>query len=127
MYKQYVLWSGVFSLAVAAVVSAAPVKNGEPAALKELGPGRYTATVQAIVCGGCGEMIENTLKQQPGIESAAVDSKTKQVSFKVKEGARVKAADLQKALKASSDQMGMGADYQLNDIKKIKPINKENK
>ena len=91
------------------------VRNVAP---EQIGPGTYTASIKAIVCGGCGEVIEKTMKEQPGIDTASVNQEQKKVTFTVKDGAQVKVAELQKALKAAADQMGMGADYRLGDIKK---------
>ena len=111
------LLSGVLTLAVTASVFAAPPKTS---GLKELGPGAYQATVKAIVCDGCGDFIQKTISQHEGIESVVVDQKAKRVTFRVKDASRVKVAELQTALKASADKMGMGADYQLKDIKRMK-------
>jgi hypothetical protein len=83
-----------------------------------LAPGNYTAKAKALVCEGCGPIIEQTLNQQRGIKKATFDPKTKTVSFQIKKGAVVKVSDLQKTLKAKSDEMGMGADYTLTEIKK---------
>jgi hypothetical protein len=45
-----------------------------------------------------------------------VDQDKKTVQFTVKKDATVKVSDLQKALKAAADRMGMGADYTLSDL-----------
>src|ERR1017187_9933326 len=78
--------------------------------------GTYTAKVAAIPCEACPPVIEKTFKAQPGIDQVSVDQKTSSLTFTVKPGAQVQLPDLQSALKAASDQMGMGADYQLHDI-----------
>ena len=79
--------------------------------------GTYTAQVAAIPCEGCPPVIEQTMLAQPGIATAKADQKTSSLTFTIKPDAQVNAADLQKALKAASDQMGMGADYSLKNIK----------
>jgi hypothetical protein len=82
-----------------------------------LTPGNYSARVTAIPCEACPPEIVRTLKAQPGIDGISVDPKASTVQFTVKPGAPIPLVDLQKALKAASDQMGMGADYQLKDVK----------
>lgn len=91
-----------------------------PAAAQTLKAGTYTASVGAIPCAGCADVIQETLGAAKGIEAAKVDAKTKTVQFTVKKDAAVPLADLQTALKAASDQMGMGADYRLSDVKAVK-------
>lgn len=80
-----------------------------------LKPGEYSATAKAVVCSACAAAIEKTLKAFPGVEGVTVAPEGGGVRFSVKKA--VKVADLQKALKTSSDTMGMGADYTLKDIK----------
>jgi copper chaperone CopZ len=112
--------SCLMTLLMTGIAFAAPVKN-KASSLKELGSGAYQGTVKAIVCDGCGEFIQKTLSGYEGIESVVVDQKAKLVTFRVKDGAKVKVEELQKALKGSADKMGMGADYTLLDLKKIAP------
>jgi len=85
-----------------------------------LAAGSYSATVKAIVCEGCAQFITETLKKNPALETISVDPKAKTVSFTVKKSATVKVSELQKALKLSAAEMGMGADYSLSDIKSAK-------
>jgi hypothetical protein len=82
--------------------------------------GNYSAKVAAMVCDGCPSLIQKTMLGVKGIGSTTVDQKTREVHFSVKENASVKWSDLQKALKASADKMGMGADYTLSDLKSVK-------
>jgi hypothetical protein len=82
--------------------------------------GSYTAKVKAIVCGGCGPLIVKTLQGMKGLESVSVDGEKMTVRFSVKKDASVQVADMQKALKAAADQMGMGADYTLSELKPAK-------
>ena len=105
------LLSGVLVMVSAVLVSGA---TAEPLVLQA---GTYTAHVAAIPCEGCPPIIESTMLSQKGIASAKADQKTSTLAFTVKPEARVKVSDLQKALKAASDQMGMGADYSLKNIK----------
>jgi hypothetical protein len=108
-----VLLGGLAVLASAALaLGAAP--QGDPVLLT----GKYTAQVTAIPCEGCPPVIEQTMLAQPGIATAKADQKTSTLTFTIKPDAQVNVSDLQKALKAASDQMGMGADYSLKDIKK---------
>ena len=108
-------WSGwVVLAAVTAAMATAPAKE------QILKAGTYKAQVMAIVCEGCPPLIEQTMLAQPGIASAKADQKTSILTFTVKPEALVKVSDLQKALKAASDQMGMGADYTLNNIRRKK-------
>jgi len=85
-----------------------------------LNTGKYTAKVKAITCGGCGPLIKKTMLAMKEIESVVVDSDKKVVEFVVKKDSSIKLSDLQKALKAASDTMGMGADYTLSDLKATK-------
>ena len=80
-------------------------------------PGTYTAKVKAIVCDGCGPLIQKTLQNFKELEAVTVDQKGKTVQFSVKKGAMTTAVDLQKALDAAAKRMGMGADYTLSDVK----------
>jgi hypothetical protein len=107
------LWSGWLVMVSAVLTLATP-----PIDDQILQTGKYTARVTAIPCEGCPSVIEQTMLAQPGIASAKADQKTSTLTFTVKSDAVVKVSDLQKALKAASDQMGMGADYSLKDITK---------
>ena len=89
-----------------------------PAQEQTLAPGNYSAKVKALVCEGCAAFIQDSLKGFAGIENLKVDQKAKMVRFSVKKDAVVKVADLQKALKSASDEMGMGADYSLSELRK---------
>ena len=84
-----------------------------------LDAGRYSAKVTAIVCGGCLSQIEQTMKAQEGVDSPSIDPHTSTLRFSVKAGSSVGLDQLQAALKASSDKMGMGADYRLVEVEKI--------
>jgi copper chaperone CopZ len=86
--------------------------------------GMYTAKVKAVVCGGCGEYIQKAMSEVPGIESSSVDQETSMVHFTVKKGRSVKVADLQAKLKSWADQMGMGANYELSDLKPMKKMSR---
>lgn len=100
-------------------LSAVESKKATSRNAAEIGPGAYQATVKAIVCDGCGEFIQKTMASQSGIGVVVVDQKAKLVTFRVNDGAKIKVANLQKALAASAEQMGMGADYTLHNIKKV--------
>ena len=82
--------------------------------------GTYSAKVKAIVCGGCAPAIEKTFQGMKEIDAVKVDRAKKTVQFTVKKDATVKVSDLQKALKAAADKMGMGADYTLSDLQAAK-------
>lgn len=94
----------------------------EPSA-KLLGPGDYSAKVKAIVCSGCGSFIEKTMRQVPGVTTAKADNDAATVQFSVAKGQKVSLPNLQESLRASADQMGMGADYELYEIKPLKKAN----
>ncbi len=83
-----------------------------------LAAGAYSAQVKGIVCGGCGSVIQETMEKINGIENVSVDQDKKTVQFQVKKDVKLKLAVVQKALQASADKMGMGADYQLRNLKK---------
>jgi len=105
----------VASLVLVAVIAAIPASAQKaPDVLK---PGEYTASVKAIVCGGCASLIKQTMQGMKSIDAVSVDSAKKTVQFAVKKDATVKVADLQKALDAAAKNMGMGADYTLVDLK----------
>ena len=80
-------------------------------------PGTYTAKVKAIVCDGCGPMIQKTLQDFKEVEAVTVDQKSRTVQFSVKKDSMTTVANLQKALDAAAKRMGMGADYTLSDIR----------
>jgi hypothetical protein len=79
--------------------------------------GQYTAKVKAIVCGGCGPLIQKTIQNFKEIEAVTVDQQKSTVQFTVKKDNTVKMADLQKALDAAANVMKMGANYTLSDVK----------
>lgn len=110
--------SGAFAVALlaSACFAAAPKAKAKPVTMKE---GRYTAQVKAIICGACAPKILETVKGFPGIEGAEVDRDKSQLTFTVKAGSKVSFDKLQAKLKAASDDMGMGADYTLHDLKKV--------
>lgn len=93
-----------------------PAGKGAKGVLKE---GSYTAKVAALACEACPPAVEKALKAFPGIEGVSVAREKSTVKFTVKKGASVKAVKLQAALKAASDEMGMGADYSLRDLKLV--------
>jgi hypothetical protein len=97
-----------------------PNKEGDPL----LAPGPYTATVPAFVCGGCPEWIQTKLGAVKSLKNVTVDHKTREVTFTVKKGAKVKRSDIQNVLDAAAREMGMGADYTLRDFKEGEPIKK---
>lgn len=100
---------------------AAPAKTTRaPAKAQTLAAGEYSAKVKAIVCSGCVPVIEKTVREFPGIESASVDQETSTVRFTVKKGAKVALAKLQQALVAAAGTMGMGADYRLLELADLK-------
>lgn len=108
--KKSVLWGTLLLGGMAAV--AAPVKKAAP-----LAPGDYGATLPAFVCGGCAEWVQGRLEKDKRLTAVAVDPTTRALRFRVKPGATVTAAELQKALDAAAAQMGMGADYTMKDLK----------
>lgn len=118
--KSFVNALMIVSLMTSICLAASPKDKNSGARDRVLNSGKYTGKAGAFVCGGCGPAIEETLKKDPNIESVSVNSKTNMVQFTVKKRAKVKLSDLQKELKASADQMGMGADYQLNNVKEKK-------
>lgn len=98
---------------------AASTKAKQKSATEQvLTSGAYSAQVKGIVCSGCGAYIQDTLEKFKGIDKVSVDQDKKLVQFQVKRDVKIKLGEVQKALKASADKMGMGADYQLMDIKK---------
>jgi len=93
-------------------------EHGGAKAPAMLATGRYTAKIKALVCGACAKKIAETARAFPGIQSVSVDGKTSMLRFAVAPDAQVDVAKLQAAMKAASDEMGMGADYTLSDIRK---------
>jgi hypothetical protein len=94
------------------IVFALPVVTNDT-----LAPGTYVAKVKAIVCEGCGPLIQKTLQNFKELEAVTVDQKNKTVQFSVKKGSTATVSTLQKALDAAAKSMGMGADYSLLDLK----------
>ncbi len=101
------------------VAASAAVKKPAKSAPASLSAGQYTAHVAMLACSACGANVEKVLNATKGIESAKVDSDKSSVTFTVKPGAKIKVADLQKTLKSSADEMGMGADYRLSKISEL--------
>ena len=91
-------------------------QKGKDQILRE---GAYSATVNALVCEACGPKVQETLQKVDGIQSVTVDQEKKTVKFMVKKSAKIKLTDLQKILRASSLEMGMGDDYQIKGLKNV--------
>lgn len=108
----------IASLIVPGLIMAEPMKKATPPAT--LAAGSYTAHVKSMPCGGCADVVQKTLSGIAGIEAAQADASKSAVQFRVKNGAKVTVADLQKSLQAASAEMGMGADYSLSNIQKAK-------
>jgi hypothetical protein len=106
------------ALILLALMVAAPIAVSQSDDV--LKPGAYTAKVKAIVCGGCGPLIQKTMTGMKEIEAVSVDQANKTVKFAVKKDTTLKVTELQKALKAAADKMGMGADYTLSELKAAK-------
>ncbi|OGR85096.1 MAG: hypothetical protein A2901_02355 [Elusimicrobia bacterium RIFCSPLOWO2_01_FULL_54_10] len=98
---------------------AAPKPKAKAISEAVLAPGAYSAQVKGIVCGGCGQLIQQTLEKFNGIEKVAVNQDEKTVNFQVRKGSKLKLSEIQKALQASAGKMGMGADYTLQNLKKV--------
>ncbi len=109
------------SLMVGAGFAASKAK-GKSAGDSMLTGGQYTAKVKAIVCGGCAPLIEKAMKGFKDIESVSVNSEASTVNFSIKKGTKVNQSELQKALKNSADKMGMGANYELYELKALKKM-----
>jgi hypothetical protein len=103
---------------IAAILLSAMVLAGALAAEDVLKAGQYTAKVKAIVCGGCGPLIVKTLQGFKELDAITVDPQASTLQFTVKKDSTAKFAEIQKALNAAADQMKMGADYTLKDLKR---------
>jgi copper chaperone CopZ len=110
--------SSRLALVVVMMFSSLSFSAQKPAS-KNLAAGTYSAKVKALVCEGCAPLVEETLSKHPGLDAVSVDQQTSTVKFTVKPDSKITLAQLQKELKASADQMGMGADYSLNDVKPV--------
>lgn len=69
----------------------------------------------------CLKKITETAAAFPGVQDVSADRKSSTLRFTVAPGAQVDVASLQAALKTASDEMGMGADCSLSNIKKAGP------
>ena len=105
------------NLAFAETTQPKPAPEGGASILKE---GTYTAKVKALACSACPPEVEKALGGVKGVRSVSVDPESKTVRFTVEKGTTVSEAEIQRALKAAAERMGMGADYTLNDIKMVK-------
>jgi hypothetical protein len=83
-----------------------------------LRPGTYTAKVKAIVCEGCGPLIQKTLQSFKELAAVTVNQENRTVQFSVKKNNMTNVSVLQKALDAAAKRMGMGADYTLSNLKR---------
>ncbi len=83
-----------------------------------LSEGNYSAGIKPFVCSGCGSFMGKAMRSVFGVEKAAADDKSHTLKFTVAKGASVSEKDVQDALKAAADKMGMGADYTLSNIAK---------
>lgn len=113
--KRHILLSTVFLLP--ALVMAAPKADKTASTLAS---GTYTANVKSIPCEGCISLIEETLKSNPALEKIQVNAEKKTLTFQVKKNVVAKMPDIQKELNAAAEQMGMGADFTLENIRAAK-------
>lgn len=104
----------VAGLAVAQGFAANTASKSSKTILKA---GSYSAQIKGLTCSACAPAVEKTMKAFPGLEGVSVSQEKSAARFSVKTGATVNVAKLQAALKSASDEMGMGADYSLRDIK----------
>ena len=110
-----ILRMAVVGLALlAAIATTAAVAR---AADDVLNAGTYTAKIKALTCKGCGPLVKKTMEGLKAIESASVDQQTSSLQFTVKKDNTIKLSEIQTALKAAADKMGMGADYTLSEVK----------
>ena len=118
MNRKTVWLSLVATIALLAMIST--VSLAAQQSQDVLKPGTYSAKVKAIVCGGCGPLIKQTLEKMKEIDAVSVDTSKITLQFTVNKDSTVKLSDVQKALKVAADQMKMGADYTLSDVKPTK-------
>lgn len=104
------------TLSLAVLLSSLALAAKPAAALT---PGSYTATLKQLACEGCPSWIVQHMKEIPGIADASVDGDKRVLTFSVKPGAKLKVETIQKKLNAAAEQMGMGADYALKDVKPV--------
>jgi hypothetical protein len=118
-FQIHVIAVAALTLLIFGIVFAQPLPSGGTNGQSNdvLTPGTYVAKVKAIVCDGCGPLIQKTLQNFKELEVVTVDQKNKTVKFSVKKGSTVTVSSLQKALDAAAKLMGMGADYSLSDLK----------
>lgn len=77
----------------------------------------YTAPIKGLVCSGCAENIRQALLKLKGVEDASLDAEKGVLTVKAKDTVKIKA--IQKALKAASAKMGMGAKYEIGELQPI--------
>ena len=118
--KTKVLPAILVLLVVGAGLAVAKEPTAATSPSSPLKEGTYSAKVAALACEACPPQVEKALGSIKGITAVSVDAQTKTVRFTVGKGSTVTEADLQKVLKAASDEMGMGADYTLHDIARVK-------
>jgi hypothetical protein len=106
-----------FVVVFAAMLFSVLMLAGVFAAEDALKAGQYTAKVKAIVCDGCGPLIQKTLQEFKELDAITIDQNTSTLQFTVKKGSTVKMAEIQKALNAAAGKMGMSADYTLSNLK----------
>jgi len=111
--KKHLILSVLLALPVALIAA-----DKKAAKINVLTAGSYTAQIKSVPCEGCAGLIEETLSKNPSLENVKVSIPNKSVTFQVKKDAKVNMTDLQASLKGAADQMGMGADYQLDQLKK---------
>lgn len=85
-----------------------------------LAGGHYSATVKGLTCASCAPKFEVAMKEVPGIAGALVNPQNGQILFVVKAGAKVEVSALQKKLVDLGSKMGMGLNYSLQEITRLK-------
>jgi hypothetical protein len=89
-------------------------------AVKTLTTGYYEALVKAIPCDCCKDHLEETIRNTDGIGAAQYNDAEGTVRFTVMKGKTLSLPQLTESLQQAQEQMGMGADYTLSEIKLLK-------
>jgi copper chaperone CopZ len=67
-----------------------------------MSPGRYVATVMPSINGDMGKRLEASISKVPGVNEVKADALDSTIRFTVKEGGKVRADQVQKAVAKAS-------------------------
>ncbi len=88
----------------------------EQRALIDLVAGRYTLSVEGMLCNACARAITEELSGLEEVASAKADFERSELVVTVKNGRSLTAARLRKALKRAAKRVNLGKEFEVREV-----------